>query len=163
MTNQPESHSLRDTNLPPYQGRVEIKGIWDEPGSPRHGEVVSFYSSNTITFDARGLMARAIAGDPAGHIIGVAWGTDGTAAQRSDTGCLAPVASSTIVQPVSYPRPESVMFTSVLARGEGTGYTYKEVALMADDNKCFARFVFPNGQYKFAQLRMSVNWEIIFI
>jgi hypothetical protein len=163
MTTPPDALAPREPILPPYQGRVEIKGIWDEPGHPRHGEVVSYYAANTITFDARGLMARALAGDPAGHIVAVAWGTDGTAAQRSDTGCKAQVASSTIVQPITYPRPESVMFTSVLARGEGTGYTYKEVALMADDDKCFARFVFPNGQYKFAQLRMSVNWEIIFI
>ena len=154
----------RDFAKPGYMGVVEVKGVWDEPGHPDHGKVVEYHKHNTITYDARKVMARAIAGDNAGHIVTVGWGTDDTAAQRSDTALFNQVITSAVVMPVTYPPDDqSVVFTSVLVRGTGTGYTYKEAGLISQGGLLFARFVFPTGIYKFPQLRLTVNWQIIFI
>lgn len=150
-----------------YFGIVGIEGTVDDPGSPDHGKVVAYHRFNTITYDAQRVMARALAGDSSGPITSVAWGigqTDGTTTSpvRSDTGLNQEVISSPVIQPVTYPDPQSVLFSSTLARDVGTGYTYTEVGLKSAGGLLFARFKFP-GVYKFEQLRLSVNWQIRFI
>jgi hypothetical protein len=160
------SLAIKDYTRRGYMGLVEIKGIWDEPGHENHGKVVEFHRQNTITYDARPAMARAIAGDDAGHITTVAWGTgyDGTnGPDREDTALANQVITSAVIQPVTYPDDnQSVIFSSQLVRGVGSNYTYNEVGLVTQGGLLFARFAFP-GQFKFPQLRLSVNWQIIFI
>lgn len=145
-----------------YFGVVGIEGVWDEPGHPNHGKVMAHCKFNTITYDARKVMARALAGETNGPLTQVGWGTGTTPPVRGDTDLQNQVQVSPIIQPVSYPTIDSVVFSSVLPRDTGTGFTYSEVGLKSAGGLLFARFVFP-GVYKFAQLRMTVNWQIIFI
>lgn len=145
-----------------YFGVVGIEGVHDEEGHPDHGKIVAHHKFNTITYDARKVMALALAGDAAGPITTVGWGTGTTPPQRTDTALQTQVITSAIINPVSYPTVDSVVFSSVLPRDTGTGFTYSEVGLTSAGGLLFARFVFP-GVYKFAQLRMTVNWQIIFI
>lgn len=154
---------LTDTG---YVGIVGIEGTIDDPEDPDHGNVVAYHRFNTITYDARTIMARALAGEADGPLTTVAWGTGsptGTAAPtRDDRALQNEVASSVIIRPVSYPDTASVVFSSSLPRDVGTGFTYTEVGLKSAGGLLFARFVFP-GLFKFQKLRLSVNWEIRFI
>lgn len=143
-------------------GVVGIEGVWDEEGHADHGKIVAHHKFNTITYDARKVMARALAGEINGPLTTVGWGTGITPPVRANTDLEAQIITSAIIQPVSYPTIDSVVFSSVLPRDVGTGYTYSEVGLKSAGGLLFARFVFP-GVYKFAQLRMTVNWQIIFI
>ena len=145
-----------------YFGVVGIEGTYDDEGHPDHGKVVTHHKFNTITYDARRVMARALAGEVDGPLTTVGWGTGITPPVRGDTALQTQVIASAIIQPVSYPTVDSVVFSSVLPRDTGTGFTYSEVGLKSAGGLLFARFVFP-GVYKFAQLRMTVNWQIIFI
>lgn len=145
-----------------YFGVVGIEGTYDDEGHPDHGKVVAHHRFNTITYDARRVMARALAGEVDGPLTTVGWGTGITPPVRGDTALQTQVITSAIIQPVSYPTVDSVVFSSVLPRDTGTGFTYSEVGLKSAGGLLFARFVFP-GVYKFAQLRMTVNWQIIFI
>jgi len=146
----------------PCMGRVEIKAIVDDPGAPDHGQVVSHVFSNTITFDARGIMARALAGLAEAKITTVGWGSDNTPPDRSNTQLGNELITSGVIEPASFPTPDSVVFSSTLAPNVGTGQTYTEVGLKSAGGDLFARFTFP-PQEKFPRLRLSVNWQIIFI
>lgn len=147
-----------------FKGRVEVKGVIEEPGErPR---VAFHHADNTITFDARTVMAYALSGVADAFITVVAWGADGRQPQRGDTDLYDPRITSAVTQ-VSYPTPESVVFSSTLPPGIGTGLQLQEVGLKSTGGatllqKLFARFVFPQ-QEKFDRLRLSVNWQIIFI
>jgi hypothetical protein len=151
-----------------YFGIVGIEGTIDDPTSPDHGKVVSYHRFNTITYSARKIMARSLAGETDGPIATVAWGVgqaDGTTTEplRTDTALNNEIIASNIIRPVGYPAEEdSVVFSSTLPRDVGTGYTYTEVGLKSAGGLLFARFKFP-GVYKFQQLRLSVNWQIRFI
>lgn len=146
----------------PCMGRVEIKAIVDDPGSPDHGKVVAHISSNTITFDARGIMARALAGLAEAKITTVGWGSGNTPPARSNTQLENELITSGVIEPAGFPTPDSVVFSSTLAPNVGTGQTYTEVGLKSAGGDLFARFTFP-PQEKFPRLRLSVNWQIIFI
>lgn len=147
-----------------FRGRVEVKGVWEIPDEP--AKVAFYHADNTITFDAREVMAHALAGEEDAMINTVAWGADGQAPSRDDHGLLDERITSLVSQ-VSYPTPESVVFSSSLPPGVGTGLQLREVGLKSKGGvllsaKLFARFVFPQ-QEKFDRLRLSVNWQIIFV
>lgn len=149
-------------------GRVEIKGIIDDPGAPDHGKVVSYHASNVITFDARKIMARALAGEKdglgnlLGKIVAVAWGSGSSDPARAQTQLDNQLRVSAVIEPVVYPNDESVIFSSTLPPNEGTGEQYSEVGLIAANGMMFARFKFPT-QFKFDRLRLTVNWQVIFV
>lgn len=159
---QEEAIDLAVKSKPGFMGRVEIKAIIDDPGSPDHGKVVNYLNNNTITFDAREIMAHALAGDPGAKITTVAWGSGSTPAQRSDTKLENELITSAVIEPVAYPTVDSVVFSSTLPPGVGTGMRFTEVGLKSADGKLLARFTFP-PQDKFERLRLSVNWQIIFV
>lgn len=154
----------------PYMGIVEIKGIWDEPGHPNHGKLMSYVNSNVITLSARTVLAMALAGKDSVH--SVAWGGGTAAPQRSDPqpswpGLLQiPLVTSPIDPAVSFPTVDSVIFSSSLPPGTdpSTGYNLmlSEVGLVSANGLLAARFTFP-AQNKFEQLRLSVNWQIIIV
>jgi len=154
--------TLKDKAKPGFMGRVQIKGIIDDPGAPDHGKVVFFKNFNTITFDAREIMAHALAGDPLAKITTVAWGSGSTPPSRSDSALENELITSAVIEPVSYPTVDSVVFSSTLPPGVGTNYRFTEVGLKSAGGKLLARFVFP-PQDKFERLRLSVNWQIIFV
>lgn len=157
-----EAIELADRTKPGFMGRVEIKGVIDDPGSPDHGKVVYYKSTNTITFDAREIMARALAGDPQAKITTVAWGSGATPPQRSNTQLENELITSAVIEPVGYPTADSIVFSSTLPPGVGTNLRFTEVGLKSAGGKLLARFVFP-PQDKFERLRLSVNWQIIFV
>ena len=144
----------------PCEGTVELKAVIDHPGDPRHGQLVGHVKSNTITFDARTIMARALAGLE--KISHVGWGSGTTPPARANTELENELITSVVIEPVSFPTTDSVVFSSTLAPNVGTGQSYSEVGLKSTSGKLFARFVFP-PQEKFDRLRLSVNWQIIFI
>jgi hypothetical protein len=160
----PESLVEKAERVGFFRGRVEVKGVIEMPDErPR---VAFYHADNTITFDAREVMAHAIAGEDDAAINTVAWGADGRQPSREDPDLYDPRITSAVTQ-VSYPTPESVIFSSSLPPGVGTGLQLREVGLKSAGGvllatKLFARFVFPQ-QEKFDRLRLSVNWQIIFI
>lgn len=146
-------------------GVVEVICQVDEPGSADHGQIVS-YSHNTITLDARGIMARAIAGFPNAKIAAIHWGSGQRAPAREDAA-LQDFKIATPVESAIYPTDDSVMFSATIPAGKGAefgeGVTFSEVGLVSGwDNKLFARYTFP-PQPKFERLKLSVNWQIFFV
>lgn len=153
---------MAERTKPGFMGRVEIKAVIDDPGAPDHGKVVSYLNNNTITFDARGIMARALAGDPGAKITTVAWGSGSEPAKRSDDALGNELQVTAVIEPVGYPTADSVVFSSTMPPGLGTNMRFTEVGLKSADGKLLARFTFP-PQDKFDRLRLSVNWQIIFV
>lgn len=150
-----------DERAKPCMGRVAIVGVIDDPGAPDHGQVVTYASNNTITFDARDIMAHALAGDLQGVINGVAWG-DGTSEPKRENTQLDNELAVTAISQVSYPPGTgSVVFSSTMPPQTNTGMRFSEVGLMSPMGM-LARFKFP-AQEKFERLRLSVNWQIIFV
>lgn len=146
-------------------GVVEVICQVDDPGSDDHGSVVS-YSHNTITLDARAIMAKAIAGVPNAHITAIHWGSGQRAPAREDVA-LQDFKIATLVESAVYPTDDSVMFSAAISAGKGEefgeGVTFSEVGLVSGwNNKLFARYTFP-PQPKFERLKLSVNWQIFFV
>ena len=152
----------RDRAGRPFRGRVTITGSIDDPGAADHGRIVYRQAWNTITLDSRGIMARALAGDEHGFIDTVGWGDGTTEPTKDDVALEHETESGAVVKPAVYPTIDSVTFTSTLPPGEGTGKRFSEIGLKAKNGKLFARFTFP-GIVKFARLRLSVTWQIIFV
>jgi len=146
----------------PVFGRVEIKGVVDDIFSPDHGQVAYCYAYNTIVNDARGILARALAGDEGGFVTSVGWGDGATEPAATDEALENEVLATEVISPAAYPTVDSVVFTSTMAPGVGTGQQFSEVGLKSGNGKLFARFTFPPLD-KFARLRLTVSWQIVFV
>ena len=115
---------------------------------------------NLIVDDAKGQMARLVAGDAAGrHISKIAFGTNGNSPNPFDDAI-----TNQFARPVSAFHCESdrVMFDWELPVAEGNGMAIREFGLLTEDGKLFARKTRNNPIQKAPDISLEGQWAILF-
>lgn len=70
--------------------------------------------------------------------------------------------SKGVISSVDPDVPSQVVFTSVVAFGEGNGYALNEMALQMNDGDLYSMLTFPDIN-KTAQMQITWNWRLSFV
>lgn len=139
------------------ENNIKVSGVTEHRIYDKQGNLIaSFIDNNVVVTDGRSLVARLIAGDSTDKVTKIGFGTNGTAAQDSDTA----LTSATVKNVDSFSADETgVTFYWSLDYSEGNGVSIQERGLITLANKLFARKAHP-AVFKTSDIRIEGSWRI---
>jgi hypothetical protein len=103
----------------------------------RNGQLIEHYvDKNLIKTDAKTLMAKFIAGDPASPITHIQFGTSVAVISPDDEYNISNPVEKSLSH--TFPTPNSVRFAFTLLGNEALGKSVKEFALRCQDGTVFS-------------------------
>jgi hypothetical protein len=147
---------LSDNVMTKYTGVLQIHEIHED------GSIKIHHAPNTITYGARGIMSRLIAGfNPLTNYVNqLNIGTINAVPARTDTALGNQIDS--IALTYSFPDVDRVVFEGILPNvTPANGYTLREAGLFNSNLQLFARQVYGDIA-KTSAIQLKYVWTIIY-
>ncbi len=141
---------------------VQLRGEFSLVVRNKKGKIIErYFDKNLIVNLAKTSLAHLLGeGGITKNITTIAFGTNGTAPDVSDTAITGAVTKS-IAGSISYPEFNSVLFGYTLALSEANGLAIAEFGLLSADGTLFARKTRAVIN-KTSDIQFTGTWKIIF-